>query len=268
MNWHRRCPCTIHPESTSARRGELYAELRRHERVHFVGLAMGLRSRLTHLRQRLDLILLDWPPRRGPRFHRRRSLAEAAQVPSRHLTEPMRGGRRRPQLAPLSRRRSLAVSRSRQDRGGDHVSPISPRTTPPFPRKRVAVEGAQGRDRARCLAWTAPGTERFLGRALRERPRGKWECGITISVATPLALSSESEESRRCTGTCHGPTPYSCLAPPRLTASKPKQPSSGRPCSNHPGAEADDFEACEDKSIARRMPRKIRRIHPSSGVRA
>jgi hypothetical protein len=181
-----------------------------------VGFVMGLRSRLTHLRPRLDLLLLDWPPRRGPRFRMWRSFAEAAQVLSRHLTEPMRG-------SPPSPPTCAALDAAEPGRLPEPAGTAAVTTLPDLPSQNSTScpesewRGGGPREGSSCrLAWTAPGTERFLGRALRERPRGEWTCGITISVELPLAIFSESEESRRRAGTREGLTPYSCLAPPRF----------------------------------------------------
>ena len=87
----------------------------------------------------LGLAAMPWPEV----FGKRRSLPEAAHVPSEYLTEPMRCLRRRPRLAPLSMRRSLARPQGSGSRR----------------RQRPALT-----DRARRFAWPARGTERFLGR--------------------------------------------------------------------------------------------------------
>jgi len=156
------------------------------------------------MRRKLDLVRLDWPLRRGPRFRMCRSLTEAAQVSSRHLTEPMRGGRRRPQLAPLSMRRSLAVSRSRQDRGGNHVYPISPRKTPPLAQRASGVEGAQERDRADRIAWPAPGTERFLGRDISKQTA---QAASSEVFLLPLLTAPAHWLSPSSHGNVRGPDP-------------------------------------------------------------
>ncbi len=57
------------------------------------------------------------------------------------------------------------------------------------------------RGRARRFAWPTRGTERFLGREPWPEP----------------AVGSEPKERRRSAATRPGLTPYSCLAPPRLT---------------------------------------------------
>ena len=48
------------------------------------------------VRHKLDLIVLDWPLRRGRGFRTHRSFAEAAYVQSRLPTEPMRRSSRSP----------------------------------------------------------------------------------------------------------------------------------------------------------------------------
>jgi hypothetical protein len=186
LNGEKRCSIAV--ESTSARRGELFAELRHRERAQRASLKLGHDPAQIHVRRKLDLIRFDWPPRRGPRFRMQRSFAEAAQVLSWHLTEPMRGSRRRPQLAPLSMRRSLAVSRSRQDRGGDHVYPISPLVTPPLAQRASCRGGGsrEGSSSPYCMACTWHGEvsgaqssrkARRNGMAVpRSRSRCRWSC--------------------------------------------------------------------------------------------
>ena len=54
------------------------------------------------------------------------------------------------------------------------------------------------------------------------------------------------KERRRRAATRDGPIPYSCLAPPRSRRADD-------PTTNHPGAGAEDFPVCEEKTTARRM---------------
>ena len=120
------------------------AELRHHERAQRASPNLGPDPQEAHVRHQLDLIdfglaATPWPEV----FGKCRSLPEAAHVPSEYLTEPMRRRCRRPRLAPLSMRRSLAC-------------PLRP-----GPRRWQRSPLA---DRARRFAWPARGTERFLGR--------------------------------------------------------------------------------------------------------
>jgi len=92
------------------------------------------------MRHKPDPGRLDWPPRRGPSFARTilQESYEAAHMPSRFLTEPMRcwdWSRVKRRLAPLSMRRRFASSAALPCGG-----------------------------RVRSFAWPACGTDRFLGR--------------------------------------------------------------------------------------------------------
>src|SRR5437879_1556798 len=107
-----------------------------------------------------------------------------------------------------------------------------PITSLPRSRFRANAPGAAMSpfgDRARRFAWPARGTERFLGRSLSTTPQ------------------EELTGRRRRAATRDGPIPYSCLAPPR-----PRRQADDR-TTNHPGADAEDFQACEKESIARRI---------------
>ena len=124
-------------EPTSARHGELVGRTEAHqsERNKRARIWDVIPHRLTCAGCSTSSTL-DWPPCRGPRvFGKCQSLAEAAHVPSKYLTEPMRADRRHPRLGPLSMRPRIAAVRA-------------------LPRA----------DRARRFAWPARGTERFLGR--------------------------------------------------------------------------------------------------------
>jgi hypothetical protein len=135
-------------------------------------------------------LALDWPPRRGPgarRNHataRKQSPAEVARTPSQRLTGTIRPRGSRPDPTGVSiplRRRLL---------------------------KTVTPRG----DRSRRFDETAYGTERFLGRDLRQDRRPPVRKGLA------------------------GRTPYSCLAPPGLWADGPKDASGDDRKPNHPGA--------------------------------
>ena len=142
VNGDTRCSTAVEP--TSARRGELVGltEASRASAANEPESGTSIPHRLTCAGCSTSSA---WIGRhavaRG--FGKRRSLPEAAHVPSEYLTEPMRCLRRRPQLAPLSMRRSLARPQGSGSRR----------------RQRPALT-----DRARRFAWPARGTERFLGR--------------------------------------------------------------------------------------------------------
>ena len=109
--------------------------------------AYGPRARSAPMRHVPDPGRLDWRPRRGPSFSPNvlQDPYEAAHMPSRLLTEPMRcwgWSRVKRRLAPLSMRRRPASFAA---------SPCG--------------------DRVRSFAWPARGTDRFLGRGLRHGRR-------------------------------------------------------------------------------------------------
>src|SRR5437764_1297424 len=91
--------------------------------------------------------------------------AEAAHVPSRLRTEPMRIGRRRPRLGPLSMRPRIA-----------------------------AVDASLCGDRARRFAWPARGTERFLGRDADQKfpPEGEIGKQCRRCLGTDNGLTPDS----------------------------------------------------------------------------
>ena len=158
---------------TSARRGELFAELRHHERTHpsesQSGTPIPNDSRVSLARPHpIGLAAMPWPEV----FSECRSLTEAAHVPSKYLTEPMRCRHRRPRLAPLSMRRSLAC--------------------PPRPGPAVkATRTLRGSSSPFCLAGT------WHGEVSGARPAWvEWEGSRDESIHSPLApLSRPSVEA-------------------------------------------------------------------------
>jgi hypothetical protein len=154
---------------------------------------------------------------------------------SRPLTEPMRCW--------LSSPTTCAALDAAENRGNGNVT--EPPRCPTFlspesrwrrrgPKGRIELAGLPGLHLARRGFWGATVSHQ-LAAAVGSKT-------LTAAANCRCQLPLPTDCRRRCLGTGKGPTPYSCLAPPRLTATEPKQPSDGRPCLNHPGAEADDFK--------------------------
>ena len=119
-----------------------------------------------------DPVRLDWPRRRGPSFTNQLQRSdEAAHMPSRFLTEPMRcwnWTRHKRRLAPLSMRRRPA-----------------------------SLAMLPCGDRVRSFAWPACGTDRFLGRDLRHGRRQ------TVGTQSGLSPYSCLAPLRLVTHRCH-----------------------------------------------------------------
>jgi hypothetical protein len=187
--------CTIAVESTSARRRELYAELRHHERAHPVNLHVGLDPvRFTCAESSTSsgwigpgVVARGFTRRvavtRGVGFRscrhesagcrqRRRecagcfelsSLAEAAQMQSWHLTEPMRCS----SLSPTT----CAALDAAENRGGGNVTETPRCATFLSPESRWRRRGLKGRIELAGLLGLHLARRGFWGAIFSKSPR-------------------------------------------------------------------------------------------------
>jgi hypothetical protein len=139
----------------------------------------------------------------------RRSLAEAAQMQSRLLTEPMRS------LLPSST--ACAALEAAEKRGRDSVTETPRCPTFLSPESRWRRRGPKGRIELAVLPGLHLARRGFWGALFSKSPEDRI-CVLADRPTLPRPfLSSQTEESRPCRGTGTGPTPYSCLAPPRFS---------------------------------------------------